>query len=100
MQLLLYGQVQSEKNLLLGIIKKEAETINVSHSSPLFHGSRGPWEKSKSWRWLWAEIPVRYHFLGPAKPRCRIFCAKALDWLKRKLETGKKKRLGAKFLSI
>ena len=46
------------------------------------------------------EIPVRYHFLGPAKPRCRIFCAKALDWLKRKLETGKKTRLGAKFLSI
>ena len=34
------------------------------------------------------EIPVRYYFLGPAKPRCRIFCAKALDWLKRKLETG------------
>ena len=36
-------QVQSEENLLLGILKKYAKTVNVSHSFPLFHGSRGLW---------------------------------------------------------
>ena len=62
--------------------KHTYKRISFSHSSQLLHVSRSHCEKGKSCGGGYGlEIPVRYHFLGPAK---------AIDWLKKNLESVEK----------